>query len=100
MTICGDLELCYGGLAVRSALRLLHIGGDGFLVQLWPAPTAGVEDADIPEEIRLILANHEQVFQPLSGLPPHHHYDHAINLKEGFAQFKALLLPPLSENNY
>ena len=83
MTLRGDPELCYGSLALSSALRSLQQGGEGFLVQLWPVETVEDGDSHVPEELRKVLAENQQVFQVLLGLPAHCHYDHSITLKEG-----------------
>ena len=36
VTLWGDPTLCYGGVALRSALRSVQAGGEAFFVQLWP----------------------------------------------------------------
>ena len=79
----GGLNLCYGGLTLRSALRSLQVGGEGFLVQLWPTTIAQAKNSCIPKQILQVLEENQQVFQALPGLAPHRHYDRAIALQEG-----------------
>ena len=79
----GDPELCYGGVALQPAMRVLEEQGHGFLVQLWPAQQLGDMGSNILEEISQVLAANEVVFQALPGLPPPQHHDHAITLKVG-----------------
>ena len=55
VTLWGDPDLCYGGVALRSALDSLQAGGEGFLVQLWLMATALSAEGGIPEEILQVL---------------------------------------------
>ena len=83
LVLQGDPELCYGGVALRSAIRVIEEQGQGFLVQLWPAQQSDEAYCNLPEAIRQVLASNEVVFQALPGLPPHRRHDHAITFKEG-----------------
>ena len=56
--------------ALRSVLRSLETGGEGFLVQLWPMATIGNHEVVVPAELREVMVANQQVFQALPGLPP------------------------------
>ena len=49
----GDPELCYGGVALQSTMRVLEEQGHGFLVQLWPAQQLGDMGNNIPWTLKI-----------------------------------------------
>ena len=79
----GDLALCYGGLALCSAVRAFQGGEIGFMIQLWPVTAMGEGEHSLLAPIAWVLEENPAVFQPLPGLPPNRKHDHAIVLKEG-----------------
>ena len=87
----GDPELCYREVALRSAMRVLQDGGQGYMVQffypkkgyivqLWPNQGEETADQALPPEMQQVMETNEVIFQPLPDFPPHRSHDHAITL--------------------
>ena len=38
---------------------------------------------EVPKTVKEVLAQHQQIFRPITGLPPSHDIDHAIQLIPG-----------------
>ena len=58
----GDLELCYGGLALRSAVRALQEGKIAFMIQLWPLVPSEESVCSLPGPIAQVLDENSAVF--------------------------------------
>lgn len=56
------------------------------LLEIQTTPTTGSEsEGPLPAIIQKVLTDFSDVFEEPTGLPPHHQYDHAINLEPGAA---------------
>ena len=65
----GDPELCYGEVALRSALKVLQEGGQGYMVQLWPKQGQEGADQVIPPEIQHVMESNEEISNLWQAFP-------------------------------
>ncbi|XP_061347982.1 uncharacterized protein LOC133293431 [Gastrolobium bilobum] len=81
ITIKGDPSLFRSEASLKSVVKALHDHGQGFFLR--SEEERGTGDDTPWEDLEGLLAEFEDVFHKLTGLPPRRQRDHAINLKPG-----------------
>lgn len=80
--IKGDSSLVKTLVSLKSMMRNLRKGGQGYLIEFgqMAVETMGEE---LPKEIQGLLEQFPTIHEPIQGLPPRRVRDHAIEIKQG-----------------
>ncbi|RVW33015.1 Retrovirus-related Pol polyprotein from transposon 17.6, partial [Vitis vinifera] len=82
----GDPSLSRTEVSLKAMARALQHHSQGVWVELCQTSTTselseGVQE--VPKTVKEVLAQHQQIFRPITGLPPSRDIDHAIQLIPG-----------------
>ena len=82
----GDLSLSRTKVSLKAMARALQHHSQGVWVELCQTSTTidlSEEVQEVPKTVKEMLAQHQRVFGPITGLPPSRDIDHAIQLIPG-----------------
>lgn len=78
--IKGDPSLVKTLVSLKSIIRNLRKGGQGYMVEFGCMAVETVEET-ILREVQELIEQYPTMQEPVSGLPPRHVRDHAIEIK-------------------
>ncbi|RVX15868.1 Retrovirus-related Pol polyprotein from transposon 297 [Vitis vinifera] len=82
----GDPSLSRTEVSLKAMARALQHHSQGVWVELCQTSTTSdlsEEVQEVPKTVKEVLAQHQQIFGPITGLPPSRDIDHAIQLIPG-----------------
>ena len=82
----GDPSLSRTEVSLKAMARALQHHSQGVWVELCQTSTTSdlsERVQEVPKTVKEVLAQHQQIFRPITGLPPSHDIDHAIQLIPG-----------------
>ena len=82
VTLKGDPNLCKALVSLKTMVKEIQGGDDGFLVELSSLRLQEALVEEIPQEVQAMLSGFRDVFQASNGLSPTREHDHSILLKE------------------